>query len=135
MQKPQAIGHVSPRGRSPTNALSMCKGKICLSMSLAPRGSAEPCFPTTSDGSSTRPTSEGRTVTGAARRRLRHQSGCHQPLERWFGSPRLVQEGNIVGISRDQAGPTVEVMVYDFGAITRRFPIDRPTPERFLTRS
>lgn len=38
-------------------------------------------------------------------------------------------------ISRDEAGPTVEVMVYDFGAITRRLSIDRSTPVRFLTPS
>lgn len=71
---------------------------------------------------------ERRISAGAERGRLRHKTRAPQYFEYRPAPLRLVQEGNVFAVSQYQAGPTVEVMVYDFGAvtITYRFPLDGP---------
>lgn len=71
---------------------------------------------------------ERRIAAGAERGRLRHKTRAPQYFEYRPAPLRLVQEGSVFDVSQYQAGPTVEVMVYDFGAvtITYRFPIDGP---------
>jgi hypothetical protein len=71
---------------------------------------------------------ERRILAGAERGRLRHKTRAPQYFEYRPAPLRLVQEGSVFSISHYQASPTVEVMVYDFGAvtITYRFPIDGP---------
>ncbi len=71
---------------------------------------------------------ERRILAGSERGRLRHKTRAPQYFEYRPAPLRLVQEGSVFSISHYQASPTVEVMVYDFGAvtITYRFPIDGP---------
>ena len=71
---------------------------------------------------------ERRILAGSERGRLRHKTRAPQYFEYRPAPLRLVQEGSVFSISYYQASPTVEVMVYDFGAvtITYRFPIDGP---------
>jgi len=71
---------------------------------------------------------EQRILEGAERSHLRHKTRAPQYFEYRPAPLRLVQEGSVFSVSRYQASPTIEVMVYDFGAvtITYRFPIDGP---------
>lgn len=71
---------------------------------------------------------ERRIIAGTERGRLRHKTRAPQYFEYRPAPLRLVQEGAVLDVSRYQGSPTVEVMVYDFGAvtITYRFPIDGP---------
>jgi len=71
---------------------------------------------------------ERRIAAGTERGRLRHKTRAPQYFEYRPAPLRLVQEGNVFDVSQYQTSPTVEVMVYDFGAvtITYRFPIDGP---------
>ncbi len=71
---------------------------------------------------------ERRIIAGTERGRLRHKTRAPQYFEYRPAPLRLIQEGSVFDISRYQASPTVEAMVYDFGAvtITYRFPIDGP---------
>ena len=71
---------------------------------------------------------ERRIAAGAERGRLRHKTRAPQYFEYRPAPLRLVQEGSVFDVSQYQASPTVEVMVYDFGAvtITYRFSIDGP---------
>ncbi|OQW32959.1 MAG: hypothetical protein A4E19_06320 [Nitrospira sp. SG-bin1] len=67
-------------------------------------------------------------LAGSERGRLRHKTRAPQYFEYRPAPLRLVQEGSVFDISQYRASPTVEVMVYDFGAvtITYRFAIDGP---------
>jgi hypothetical protein len=69
---------------------------------------------------------ERRIAAGAERGRLRHKTRAPQYFEYRPAPLRLVQEGSVFDVSQYQASPTVEVMVYDFGAvtITYRFSLD-----------
>lgn len=71
---------------------------------------------------------ERRILAGRERGRLRHKARAPQYFEYRPAPLRLVQEGSVFDVSRYQAGPTVEAMVYDFGAVTvtYHFPIDGP---------
>ncbi len=71
---------------------------------------------------------EQRIIEGTERSHLRHKTRAPQYFEYRPAPLRLVQEGSVFSISHYQASPTVEVMVYDFGAvtITYRFPINGP---------
>lgn len=71
---------------------------------------------------------ERRIRAGSERGRLRHRTRAPQYFEYRPAPLRLVQESTAFSISHYKASPTVEVMVYDFGAatITYRFPIDGP---------
>jgi len=71
---------------------------------------------------------ERRITAGAERGRLRHKTRAPQYFEYRPAPLRLVQEGSGFDVSQYQASQTVEVMVYDFGAvsITYRFPLDGP---------
>ena len=71
---------------------------------------------------------EQRILAGTERSHLRHRTRAPQYFEYRPAPLRLVQEGNVFSISHYQASPMVEVMVYDFGAvtITYRFPISGP---------
>ncbi|HWV44656.1 MAG TPA: hypothetical protein VN039_01300 [Nitrospira sp.] len=71
---------------------------------------------------------ERRIIAGTERGRLRHKTRAPQYFEYRPAPLRLVQEGSVFDVSQYQASPTVEGMVYDFGAvtITYRFPIDGP---------
>ncbi len=71
---------------------------------------------------------ERRIAAGAERGRLRHKTRAPQYFEYRPAPLRLVQEGSVFDVSQFQVSPTVEVMVYDFGAvtITYRFSIDGP---------
>ena len=71
---------------------------------------------------------ERRIGAGAKRGRLRHKTGAPQYFEYRSAPLRLVQEGTTLDVSGYQASSTVEVMVYDFGAVTITycFPIDGP---------
>jgi hypothetical protein len=71
---------------------------------------------------------EQRIIAGAERGRLRHKTRAPQYFEYRPAPLRLVQEGNVFDISQYQASPTIEVMAYDFGAvtITYRFSLDGP---------
>jgi hypothetical protein len=69
---------------------------------------------------------EQQILKGAERSHLRHKTRAPQYFEYRPAPLRLVQEGSVFSISHYQASPMVEVMVYDFGAvtITYRFPIN-----------
>jgi hypothetical protein len=69
---------------------------------------------------------EGRIIAGAERGRLRHKTRAPQYFEYRPAPLRLVQEGSVFDICQYQSSPMVEVMVYDFGAvtITYQFPLD-----------
>lgn len=71
---------------------------------------------------------ERRIIAGTERGRLRHKTRAPQYFEYRPAPLRLVQEGSVFNIGQYQVSPTIEVMVYDFGAvtITYRFPIDGP---------
>src|SRR5215212_1103707 len=71
---------------------------------------------------------ERRITAGTERGRLRHKSRAPQYFEYRPAPLRLMQEGGAFSIGAYQSSPTVEVMVYDFGAvtITYRFPLEGP---------
>ena len=71
---------------------------------------------------------EQRILEGTERSHLRHKTRAPQYFEYRPAPLRLVREGNAFEISHYRVSPTVEVMVYDFGAvtITYRFPINGP---------
>lgn len=71
---------------------------------------------------------EQRIIAGTERGRLRHKTRAPQYFEYRPAPLRLVQEGSVFDVSRYQASPTVEAMVYDFGAVTviYRVPLDGP---------
>jgi len=62
------------------------------------------------------------------RSRLRYKTRAPQYFEYRPAPLRLMQEGSSLAIGQYQSSPTVEVMVYDFGAvtITYRFMLDGP---------
>ncbi len=76
---------------------------------------------------------ERRITANTERGRLRHKARAPQYFEYRPAPLRLVQEGGVFAVGLYQSSPTVEVMVYDFGAvtITYRFPLDGPF-ERLL---
>jgi hypothetical protein len=76
---------------------------------------------------------ERRIAANTERGRLRHKARAPQYFEYRPAPLRLVQEGGVFAVGLYQSSPTVEVMVYDFGAvtITYRFPLDGPF-ERLL---
>ncbi|ALA61087.1 hypothetical protein [Nitrospira moscoviensis] len=71
---------------------------------------------------------ERRITASTERGRLRHKARAPQYFEYRPAPLRLVQEGGVFAVGLYQSSPTVEVMVYDFGAvtITYRFPLDGP---------
>lgn len=71
---------------------------------------------------------ERRITAGTERGRLRHKSRAPQYFEYRPAPLRLMQEGGAFSVGAYQSSPTVEVMVYDFGAvtITYRFPLEGP---------
>src|SRR5262249_44173370 len=62
------------------------------------------------------------------RSRLRHKARAPQYFEYRPAPLRLMQEGGSLTVGSYASSPTVEVMVYDFGAvtITYRFALDGP---------
>src|SRR6185503_13124542 len=62
------------------------------------------------------------------RSRLRHKARAPQYFEYRPAPLRLMQEGGSLTVGSYPSSPTVEVMVYDFGAvtITYRFALDGP---------
>ncbi|HKO31635.1 MAG TPA: hypothetical protein VJU54_10880 [Nitrospiraceae bacterium] len=62
------------------------------------------------------------------RSRLRYKTRAPQYFEYRPAPLRLMQEGGSLAVGQYQSSPTVEVMVYDFGAvtITYRFTLDGP---------
>ncbi|MDH5669356.1 MAG: hypothetical protein OEY86_15225, partial [Nitrospira sp.] len=71
---------------------------------------------------------EQRIEAETERGRLRHKTRAPQYFEYRPAPLRLVQEGSVFHVGGYQASPTVEAMVYDFGAVTiaYRFPLDGP---------
>lgn len=71
---------------------------------------------------------ERRIAAGTERGRLRHKSRAPQYFEYRPAPLRLMQEGGAFSVGAHQSSATVELMVYDFGAvtITYRFPLDGP---------
>jgi hypothetical protein len=71
---------------------------------------------------------ERRITANTERGRLRHKARAPQYFDYRPAPLRLVQEGGVFAVGLYQSSPTVEVMVYDFGAvtITYRFPLDGP---------
>ena len=69
-----------------------------------------------------------RITADTERSRLRHKTRAPQYFEYRPALLRLMQEGGSLAVGQYQASPTVEVMVYDFGAvtITYRFTLDGP---------
>ena len=69
-----------------------------------------------------------RITADTERSRLRHKTRAPQYFEYRPAPLRLMQEGGSLEVGRYQSSPTVEVMVYDFGAvtITYRFPLEGP---------
>jgi hypothetical protein len=69
-----------------------------------------------------------RITADTERSRLRYKTRAPQYFEYRPAPVRLVQEGGSIAVGQYQSSPTVEVMVYDFGAvtITYRFPLDGP---------
>ena len=67
-------------------------------------------------------------TAGTERGRLRHKVRAPQYFEYRPAPLRLMQEGATLTVGLYQSSPSVEVMVYDFGAvtITYRFPIEGP---------
>jgi hypothetical protein len=72
---------------------------------------------------------ERRITAGTERSRLRHKTRAPQYFEYRPAPLRLMQEGGAFSVGSYQSSPTVEVMVYDFAAvtITYRFPLDGPS--------
>jgi hypothetical protein len=71
---------------------------------------------------------EHRITAGTERGRLRHKSRAPQYFEYRPAPLRLMQEGGAFSVGTFHSSPAVEVMVYDFGAvtITYRFPLEGP---------
>ena len=69
-----------------------------------------------------------RIAADTERSRLRHKTRAPQYFEYRPAPLRLMQEGGSLSVGQYQSSPTVEVMVYDFGAvtITYRFTLDGP---------
>ena len=69
-----------------------------------------------------------RITADRERSRLRHKTRAPQYFEYRPAPLRLMQEGGSLLVGQYQSSPTVEVMVYDFGAvtITYRFTLDGP---------
>jgi hypothetical protein len=69
-----------------------------------------------------------RITADRERSRLRHKTRAPQYFEYRPAPLRLMQEGVSLAVGQFQSSPTVEVMVYDFGAvtITYRFALDGP---------
>jgi hypothetical protein len=69
-----------------------------------------------------------RITAGTERGRLRHKTRAPQYFEYRPAPLRLMQEGRALTVGSYSSSPTVEVMVYDFGAvtITYRFALDGP---------
>lgn len=69
-----------------------------------------------------------RITANTERGRLRHKTRAPQYFEYRPAPLRLMQEGKALTLGLYQSSPSVEVMVYDFGAvtITYRFPLDGP---------
>ncbi|MFI5247432.1 MAG: hypothetical protein ACHQWV_02640 [Nitrospirales bacterium] len=69
-----------------------------------------------------------RITADTERGRLRHKTRAPQYFEYRPVPLRLMQEGESLAVGPYQSSPTVEVMVYDFGAvtITYRFALDGP---------
>ena len=69
-----------------------------------------------------------RITADRERSRLRHKTRAPQYFEYRPAPLRLMQEGGSLAVGQYQSSPTVEVMVYDFGAvtITYRFTLDGP---------
>src|SRR6185295_3690325 len=69
-----------------------------------------------------------RITADRERSRLRHKTRAPQYFEYRPAPLRLMQEGGSFVVGQYQSSPTVEVMVYDFGAvtITYRFALDGP---------
>jgi len=70
-----------------------------------------------------------RRITASTERgRLRHKARAPQYFEYRPAPLRLMQEGGALTVASYSSSPTVEVMVYDFGAvtITYRFALDGP---------
>jgi hypothetical protein len=67
-------------------------------------------------------------TAGTERGRLRHRARAPQYFEYRPAPLRLMQEGGSLTVGFYSSSPTVEVMVYDFGAvtITYRFALDGP---------
>jgi hypothetical protein len=76
---------------------------------------------------------ERRITAGTERGRLRHKARAPQYFEYRPAPLRLTQEGEVLTVGLYQSSPSVELMVYDFGAvtITYRFALDGPF-ERLL---
>lgn len=72
---------------------------------------------------------ERRIAAGTERGRLRSKTRAPQYFEYRPLPLRLIQEGGAFAVGAYQSSPTVEVMVYDFGAvtITYRFPLEGPS--------
>src|SRR5215217_8962 len=71
---------------------------------------------------------DGHITAGTERGRLRRKTRAPQYFEYRPAPLRLIQEGGALTVGLFQSSPTVEVMVYDFAAvtITYRFPLDGP---------
>jgi hypothetical protein len=69
-----------------------------------------------------------RIIASTERGRLRHKARAPQYFEYRPAPLRLMQEGGTLTVADYSSSPTVEVMVYDFGAvtITYRFALDGP---------
>ncbi len=69
-----------------------------------------------------------RITADRERSHLRHKTKTSQYFEYRTAPLRLMQEGGSLAVGQYQSSPTVEVMVYDFGAvtITYRFTLDGP---------
>jgi hypothetical protein len=69
-----------------------------------------------------------RITAGTERGRLRHKARAPQYFDYRPAPLRLMQEGVALTVSSYSSSPAVEVMVYDFGAvtITYRFALDGP---------
>jgi len=69
-----------------------------------------------------------RITADRERNRFRHKTRGPQYFEYRPAPLRLMQEGGSIAVGQYQSRPTVEVMVYDFGAvtITYRFTLDGP---------
>ena len=69
-----------------------------------------------------------RITANTERGRLRHKARAPQYFAYRPAPLRLMQEGDVFVVGSYQSSPSVELMVYDFGAvtITYRFPLDGP---------
>lgn len=69
-----------------------------------------------------------RITAGTERGKLRHKARAPQYFDYRPAPLRLMQEGGTLTVGSYSSSPTVEVMVYDFGAvtITYRFALDGP---------